>query len=147
MMRLAGISLMLLLLTGCAKLAPAPLHYDSYCKGARVPSVAALRRIAGSVEDGTHYKSPSGPFSARPKQHLETYGGVVGTWNPTDFGVPATVADARKIGWEPFALAVPDDGAANGPHRIVFLAFRLIKNPKLEIWTPQASSDREDTCT
>ncbi len=131
--------MMLILLAGCAKTAPVPLHYESYCKSGTVPDVAALRRVAAYVEDGTQYKSPSGPFSARPKRALEKYGGIVGSWNPGDFDLPKTVEDARRVGFEPFALAVPDDGAVKGNPRILFLAFRSVKDANRVIWTPQAS--------
>lgn len=146
MSQTAGTWTTLLILGGCATLAPAPLHYDSYCKSGTAPDIAALRQVAASLEDGTHYKSPSGPFTARPKRYLENYGGVVGTWDPRDFYLPRTIAEARKLGFEPFALAVPDDGPYNGSHRIVFLAFRSVKHTTLVTWTPQASSDRENTC-
>jgi hypothetical protein len=144
-MRTAAIAFALLALGGCAKVAAGPIHFESYCKAGTKADVTALRRIAASVLDGTQYKSPSGPFTARPLRYLEQYGGAVGTWNPKDFDLPITIAENRKRGFEPFALAVPDDGGVHDV-RIVFLAFRFINSPYLQVWVPESSSDRENSC-
>jgi len=136
------------ILIGAASLEP--LRVESYCKGGRHPNLQAMIRVLRAFEDGTQYKSPSGPFEYRPAEDLSNWGGAVGYWPSEAFNAPRTIEPNRGH-WRPYALAIPDDGGSHlhyphawFRHRMMWLGWRSGQNKY--VWSRQSSTDMEDVC-
>ena len=120
-----------------------PTRIQSRCKGGLRPNVHAMIRVLRTFEDGARYKSLPGPFEYRAAAELLNYGGAVGYWPVEAFDAPRTLAQPRRNGWTPFALAIPDDGDPRFSHRFLFLGWRSTNG---DIWSTESSTDKENVC-
>ena len=143
-MRLPALALLVAVATQPTSLKP--LRVESHCKDGLHPNVQAMTRVLRAFEDGTQYKSAAGPFEYRPTAELLNWGGAVGYWPVEAFRLPRTLARPRRGGWEPFAVAIPDDGDPDPrfSHRILFLGWRSKKFK--DTWSTESSTDKENVC-